>query len=89
MSDLRIPDDLVELQRRTDAAFDAMEAQRQELGRATSQWPEAERQRSTELLQAATEAAQALRDAITASGLEKEHGSARFQPALKQAAREK
>jgi hypothetical protein len=87
MSDIEIPGEMAELQRRATAALAAVGAYDREVGKPAAEWTDEESARLAELWAEATEAAGALRAAIDASGMELGNGF-EFQRALKQAARE-
>jgi hypothetical protein len=87
MSDIEIPPHLAELERRAAAARAAVGVYEREVGKSALEWSGEERARLAELWAEATEAADALRAAIDASGMERGNGF-EFQRALKQAARE-
>lgn len=88
MADVEIPEQLADLQRRATAAFDAVAQHGRDVGRPVLEWTTEENERSAGLMTAARDAADQLRTAIDASGLEREHGSWLFNNALKAAARD-
>lgn len=88
MAEVEIPTELAQLQARVNAAFDAVAAHRRQVVLPGLEWPEEDKQRSAELMDAATAAAGELHTAVEASGLVAKHGTATFQPALMNAARD-
>jgi hypothetical protein len=83
---IEIPDNLADLQRNATAALEAVGEHRRQIGLPVLEWTEEQTAASVALMQAAIAAAQSLRDAINASGLETD--SYKFHRALKEAARD-
>jgi hypothetical protein len=87
MSDIEIPPEMAALQREATAAFEAIGAYDRQVGKPALDWTAEEQQQLVELSAASIVAADALRAAIDASGMERGNGY-EFQRALKAAARE-
>jgi hypothetical protein len=81
-----IPADLADLQRTATAAFEAISAYEEQVAKPSLEWSDEERAHLAGLWAATNAAADALRAAIDASGLEQGDGY-EFQRALKAAAR--
>jgi hypothetical protein len=81
-----IPAALADLQRTATAAFEAIGAYEEQVGKPSLEWSDEERARLAELWVVTNAAADALRAGIDASGLEQGDGY-EFQRALKAAAR--
>ncbi|MBB1252542.1 hypothetical protein H3146_04020 [Streptomyces sp. OF3] len=79
--------DLIEAQRRSTAAFAALDAYAASVGKPGIEWSAEEHARGEELREAARAAAAAKDAALYASGLPHEHGYYRAAQDLKNAAR--
>jgi hypothetical protein len=82
-----IPPALADLQRTATDTFETISAYEEQVAKPALEWSDEERARLAELWAATNAAADALRAAIDASGLEQGDGY-EFQRALKAAARE-
>jgi hypothetical protein len=81
-----IPPALADLQRTATAAFEAISAYEDQVGKPSLEWSDEERAHLADLWAVTNSAADALRAGIDASGLEQGDGY-EFQRALKAAAR--
>jgi hypothetical protein len=81
-----IPPALADLQRTATAAFEAISAYEDRVGKPALEWSDEERAHLGELWVVTNAAADALRDAVVASGLEAD--SYAFRRALHEAARD-
>jgi hypothetical protein len=86
MTDIIIPPALADLQRTASAAFEAIGAYEDEVGKPSLEWSDEERARLGVLWADARAAADALQRAVAATGLETD--SYTFRRALHEAARE-
>lgn len=87
MADLKIPAHLIDLQRRANAAFQALADYQKAVGKPSLEWTDEDRAPVVGLWAEITSAGDALRAAVVESPLLAEHGSYVFQQALMAAAK--